>query len=417
MLFVSIVLACMRPDHNSQHESTDDDPLNLVAWYIESLLLYSIQSGIILCGKEEEGIEMAFEAPERKYGGRTAFQLVSRLAGLVIVGILSIISISRQSFLLGEPSVPKSKSVQVVELPAVEEPPSVKIDGACRENPYAASFHSSLDSIRSKADTWLENIDSHLQKANQENMKAHNWDRFSFFDVMAECDTACVGAACKADLSKIVCGLEKLQTEEQCVVYSIGGNNHWEFELGILEKTPCEVHTFDCTGNITRFHKPTHPRLSFHHICLGAEHVPYDQYQKCSEGQGICGDILTLYQIQIMLGHKRIDLFKIDIEGYEWPIFESWPELSDAKQAADMILPMQILVEVHYRTQMPALWPPGHQGKWRRDFKSAEDTVKLQEHLLKAGYAVAVRDNNRQCRHCTELTLVRYQCHHQSAQQ
>jgi hypothetical protein len=194
-------------------------------------------------------------------------------------------------------------------------PPSVHNDvevaGICQENPYAGSLHSSLDGIRSQAKQWLEKkgMDSHLQRAAQEEMKQRTWDRFFPFEVMAACNTTCVGAECRDDKSKIVCGIEKLQTEEKCVVYSVGGNNQWQFELDILEKTPCEVHTFDCTGNITRFQKPKHPRLSFHHICLGAEHVPYDQDQECSGG--ICGDILTLYQIQIMLGHKRIDLFKV----------------------------------------------------------------------------------------------------------
>jgi hypothetical protein len=360
---------------------------------------------------------MMAEASERKYNGRAAFKLVFPVLSVVFVVIMSIQS--QRSFLrdvsvLSSPSAPQSRAVQVVELPAIEEPPLVKIDGVCRENPYAASFHSSLDSIRSQADTWLENIDSHLQKATQEEMKQHSHARFFPFEAMAECDTTCVGAACRNDVSKIVCGIENLQTEEKCVVYSVGGNNQWEFELDILKETPCEVHTFDCTGNITRFHKPTNPRLKFHHICLGAEHVPYNQDQECDGG--ICGDILTLYQIQIMLGHKRIDLFKIDIEGYEWPLFKSWPELSDTNQVADMVLPMQILVEVHYRTQMEDMWPPGHTGKWRRDFKSAQDMVKLQEHLLKTGYAVSVRDDNQRCKHCTELTLVRYQCH-QSAKQ
>jgi hypothetical protein len=298
----------------------------------------------------------------------------------------------------------------MVELSEVEEPPSVKIDGACRENPYAASFHSSLDSIRSKADTWLANMDNHLQKASKDDMKEHNWARFFPFDNMTECDTSCVGGPCRSDTSKIICGIDKLQTEEKCVVYSVGGNNQWEFELAILAQTPCEVHTFDCTGAITRFRKPNNPRLTFHHICLGAEHVPYNEGQKCT-GSGVCGDILTLYQIQTMLGHKRIDLFKMDIEGYEWPIFESWPELSDTNQAADMVLPMQILVEVHYQTQMRALWLPGHKDS-HTDWKFAKDMVKLQEHLLKAGYAVGFRDDNRACGHCTELTLVRYQCHH-----
>jgi hypothetical protein len=356
------------------------------------------------------------QAAKRKDGGRSVY----KLALSVLIGMFLVTMSLRSRSVLEQTML----AAQMSEVPAVEDPedpeeppPSVKIDRAvkideaCRENPYAASFHSSLGNIKSKADTWLENMDHHLHNASQDLMKEHSWARFFPFDTMADCDSTCVGGECREDKSKIICGLDKLQTEEKCVVYSVGGNNQWEFELDILAKTPCEVHTFDCTGNITRFHKPANPRHSFHHICLGTERVPFDQDQKC-RGRGICGDILTLYQIQIMLGHKRIDLFKIDVEGYEWPIFESWPELGDANQAADMVLPMQVLVEVHYRTQMVALWPPGHKGRARTDFKSATDMVKLQEHLLKAGYAVGFRDDNRACRHCTELTLVRYACNH-----
>jgi hypothetical protein len=44
---------------------------------------------------------------------------------------------------------------------------------------------------------------------------------------------------------------------------------------------------------------------------------------------------------------------------------------------------------------------------------------RFQEHLLKAGYAVAARggDGNRRCPHCAELTLVHYKCHQSSEQQ
>jgi hypothetical protein len=297
----------------------------------------------------------------------------------------------------------------------MEELPSVS-DEVCWDNPYKASFHSSLESIRSQADTWLENMDSHLQQAAQEKMKNHTWERFFPFDAMVKCNSSCVGNACEHDDSKIVCGIEQLATEQTCVVYSVGGNNQWQFELDLLQKTPCHVHTFDCTGSIHRYHKPTHPRLSFHHICLGAQHVPYHQDQECQGGdRSICGDVLTLYQIQIMLGHKRIDLFKMDIEGYEWPILESWPELSDTNQAADMVLPFQVMVEIHYKTPMAALRPPG--SHWGADFKYAVDMVRLQEHLLKTGYAVASREDNQYCPHCTELTLVRYKCRQSSSRQ
>ena len=52
-----------------------------------------------------------------------------------------------------------------------------------------------------------------------------------------------MGGECGADDSKMVCGLDLLKAP--CVVYSVGGNNMWSFELDILANTECEVHTLD----------------------------------------------------------------------------------------------------------------------------------------------------------------------------
>ena len=98
-------------------------------------------------------------------------------------------------------------------------------------------------------------------------------------------------------------------------------------------------------------------------------------------------------------------MLKLDIEGYEWPIFESWPELANLEASSKVALPMQLLVEVHYRTQMHELWP-----EIGVIFKDEIDIVELQAHLLRMGYVVANRDDNAECLHCTELTLLRHKC-------
>ena len=55
----------------------------------------------------------------------------------------------------------------------------------------------------------------------------------------------------------------------------------------------------------------------------------------------------TLQQMQQRLNHSRIDLLKMDIEGWEWPLIQSWPDfVSSPQEAEQAILPMQILVEV-----------------------------------------------------------------------
>jgi hypothetical protein len=133
--------------------------------------------------------------------------------------------------------------------------------------------------------------------------------------------------------------------------------------------------------------------------------------------EAVVGEMLSLQQLQQRFHHTRLDLLKLDIEGYEWPIFESWPELpsdhpgpqqqpqQQGQQQQVIHLPMQILVEVHYQTQMHELWP-----QHGVPFKHEIQMVQLQEHLLNMGYAVAIRDDNQRCPHCSELTLLRYKC-------
>jgi hypothetical protein len=201
-----------------------------------------------------------------------------------------------------------------------------------------------------------------------------------------------------------------------CVIYSIGGNNEWALENDLLKKTTCEIHTFDCTGPPQRFTVPENDgRLHFHHVCLGTEHE--DAVEPCPErsraGWSKCGGTWTLLEIQQRLGHDRIDLLKIDIEGWEWPLFESWPLLEDTAASSEILLPMQILVEIHSQTVFPTLWeslPEGFPRGPRRDWKFAPDIVHLEERLLQMGYVVVERDDNYHCQHCTELTLVRSRC-------
>lgn len=285
---------------------------------------------------------------------------------------------------------------------------SAKRSSFCSRNPYMPSLNTSLSSIATQAQNWLNNMDRHLLEANKPEFLSHTHDRFYPFQTMSSCKYSCVGGPCGEDQSKIMCGVEQLQGSKQCVIYSIGGNNMWDFELDLLNKTSCKIHTFDCTGSKARFHKPENDRLTFHHICLGSVSHPAPQIDCTRKGRGtICGPIKTLKDIQSMLGHTQIDLLKFDIEGYEWPIFESWPAISDGLSAS-FVYPMQILVEIHYETHFSDLWLPNHRP--RREFRFATDIVRLQSHFLRMGYAIAVRDDNRFCKHCTELTLLRFHC-------
>lgn len=281
-------------------------------------------------------------------------------------------------------------------------------DNVCRANPYLSTLKDNTSTIISRKLKWLQRLPQHYEEADTEKMMEHTHARFGFFEEMAPCQpdkVVCIGGKCRDDTSKIACGTSRTTLSEGCVVYSIGGNNQWQFEQDIVKTTPCEVHTFDCTGPRSRFQTDDKdPRIHFHHICLGTEYEPAVPDEKCvrnDKGNLIkCGETWTLAHAAAKLGHKRIDLYKMDIEGFEWPIFQSWFDY----KGDNSHLPMQVLVEVHYRTQFPVL------GPHKADFKFPKDMIVLQKSLLELGYYVTNRDDNKYCQHCTELTLTRVQC-------
>lgn len=259
--------------------------------------------------------------------------------------------------------------------------PSLWQAHTCGENPYRASLERghTFETAERKAQAWMANKTNIRDDLYWKYYGKHTHDKFDAFEVMAPCQYACTGE-CRADASKIVCGAETLQPG--CIIYSIGGNNNWEFEERIYEMTPCEIHTFDCTGPRDRFQPPSkiQDRHHFHHVCLATQNIPAvpdpSKVKHVDPDWGVVGAMETLESMQKRLGHQRLDLLKLDIEGFEWPIFESWPELSDLQASSQVALPMQILVEIHYRTAMHGLWP--EKGVI---FKNEVDLVNLQDHL------------------------------------
>lgn len=187
----------------------------------------------------------------------------------------------------------------------------------CFQNQFIDSLSLNITEHASLMDKWIAKRSLHEKLLTEKALRVegnhfvlpHTHDRFDAFETMGNCTFSCVGGSCRHDQSKIVCGLEAVRSP--CVVYSIGGNNQWNFELDVLEKTPCEVHTFDCTGPLERFHVPKNRRLHFHHVCLGTSDLAAPKNPR----QEIHGEFWTLEKMKKMCGHSQIDLIKIDIEG------------------------------------------------------------------------------------------------------
>ena len=259
------------------------------------------------------------------------------------------------------------------------------------------------DLLHQRVQDWKDGYAKHLEKADSLR-KSIKHDRFFPFEPMASCkSTTLVGQSKKLQnanqqdhAAKIICGLEILQ-KPPCVIYSIGSNNVWRFEKSLLRETSCEIHTFDCTGPKERFDRIPQG-VHFHHVCLAAEPGPP---LGCTNKEALCGPRMTIDQIQEQLEHETIDLLKIDIEGWEMPMFRAWTH--------DLtVLPRQLLAEFHYVTIYKQLaGDDATQMNGGLELQTPRDLVELQAHMLELGYVVAVREDSETCPHCTELTLLR----------
>ena len=147
------------------------------------------------------------------------------------------------------------------------------------------------------------------------------------------CDEGLVGFF--GDGTKWVCGLRQLAARRGgCVVYSFGGAANTQFENAIRDITSCEVHTFDldCTERCL-WGGPCYagPRLTCHKVRVGG-----------SDNAKTMPPTMSLPTMMRTLGHRRIDILKIDIEGAERDLFRGL-----AKQRFDWSAVGQVLLETH----------------------------------------------------------------------
>eukprot|EP00047_Mylnosiga_fluctuans_P010384 m.16007 g.16007 ORF g.16007 m.16007 type:complete len:344 (-) comp3089_c0_seq1:183-1214(-) len=201
-----------------------------------------------------------------------------------------------------------------------------------------------------------------------------------------------------SDGSKWACGPQQLKAP--CHVLSLGSNNDYSFEEAVLKNTPCTVSTFDCTlPDSQPGHSVDPKRHRFFAKCLGSA-------AKAAQDPRF----VTLPQAMRMIGKRRVDLFKMDIEGFEYDVLAAWGSSAENLQTAH--LPVQISVEVH----IAALY-------WGTSFFGADDTSNLHwgardvvtpaelalllGHLGDLGYGVVNAERNGGCKHCIELVLMR----------
>jgi hypothetical protein len=179
-----------------------------------------------------------------------------------------------------------------------------------------------------------------------------------------------------------------------CVVYAAGLDRQHRFESAMVA-LGCTVHGFDCTVPEAR----SDWDFTFHDWCIGVpQSFEGNHYSKAKAQTGENFTFKSLTEIKLALGHPRIDVLKMDIEGFEWEL------LAGLLASPDRDLPEQILFELHTEGSNPEFVPARVVAGKR---KQAVDELFLR--LYDRGYRVMHWELNDGDKHCAEFAVARVQ--------
>jgi hypothetical protein len=178
-----------------------------------------------------------------------------------------------------------------------------------------------------------------------------------------------------------------------CVIFSIGSNNQWDFEHALHQVNPrCEIFTFDHTVKNARV--PLF--VKFFPLGLGA-----------SDSEG--GSSKTLRGLMEAAGvaNRSIDILKIDCEGCELNVASQFSSSSSA------VFIRQILVEMHINPWRRAQEFDGHpsSSKWQYSPdllpQLFDRTHEFFESMRGNGYVIFHKEPNLSCDgRCVEYSFI-----------
>lgn len=186
------------------------------------------------------------------------------------------------------------------------------------------------------------------------------------------------------DGGKLIC-TDFIQ-KNNCIVYSLGSRLDFSFEIDIVNQFKCRVHTFDCTvGTVKSADIP--PGVVFHPWCVGGK----NEEKRISSDlghQGETGQYYTLGTIRAKLGHKSVDLLKMDIERHEFAVIAT---LTGAN------VPQQIAFETHLHNAYGMWGRPVQKGEW----------IEMWTTLTGLGFRIFSHEPNPSCLCCCEFSINR----------
>mmetsp|Transcript_107402 Transcript_107402/g.210538 ORF Transcript_107402/g.210538 Transcript_107402/m.210538 type:complete len:314 (+) Transcript_107402:6-947(+) len=173
------------------------------------------------------------------------------------------------------------------------------------------------------------------------------------------------------------------------IVYAAGVAGQPNFE-NYMSRLGASVYAFDCTDK-----KRFNYNFNFYEWCIGKEKS--FEGSRYAHGQDTGHEFYSIAEIKEKLGHPKIHMLKMDIEGFEWDLLQN--EIVEGEEDA---LPEQLLFELHTEGANAKFVPPTNV-----DHKRIDQVNRLVYGLWTRGYRLMNIDINLGDKHCAELAFVR----------
>jgi FkbM family methyltransferase len=122
--------------------------------------------------------------------------------------------------------------------------------------------------------------------------------------------------------------------DQHAVAYSVGAGGDVSFDVELLRRVGCEVHSFDPTAGAARHVAQVgEPRLALHPVAIWHYDGEVEMYTAASPGnmalsipnlqntrKSVTAPCRTIESIRRELGHAHLDLIKLTVDGGEYEL-------------------------------------------------------------------------------------------------